>query len=161
LAVLFENRAIAPPKGQAQLSVNPTSGSVTGGVSTLGITATLLGSTAALSATVSGGGTISTAAPASGVPFTYTPPVTGTGSATVTVKDTIDNLTAQCYPIYYQPASIGQSLGMNLGGAANYYNPEQPFINVMNMAGSNNPYVNWFTGVNGGTFDSSTKSSAT
>ncbi len=77
---------------------------VDGGAS-VNLTATPTNSSAAISASVSGGGAISTRSPASGVPFTYNPPGTGTGTGTavVTVVDATDNLT--------RTASIGYAPG--------------------------------------------------
>lgn len=47
----------------------------------------------------------------------------------------------------------GAQLGVNFQGNFGYYNPEQPFLNLLDMAGSNNGYVGWFvtTGGIGGT----------
>ncbi len=45
----------------------------------------------------------------------------------------------------FSVGGVVNPLGMNLGGAANYFNPEQPFINLLKMGGSNYSYNNWFT----------------
>jgi hypothetical protein len=74
---------IVPPSGPT-LNVVPTSANVVAGGGTVSITATLTGSTAGLTASVTGDGTIDDATPTSGVPFTYTPPPTGTGTDVVT-----------------------------------------------------------------------------
>ena len=89
----------------ASLTVSPTSGSVADNSTTLSITPTLTGSSASLSASVSGGGAISTTTPTSGTAFTYTPPTIGSGTATVTVTDSADNLTATC-TITYGPKTL-------------------------------------------------------
>ena len=53
---------------------------------TVSLTATVTsGNGSPLSVTVSGGGTLSTAVPTSGIPFTYTAPSLGTGTATITL----------------------------------------------------------------------------
>lgn len=82
------------------LAVNPGSSTVAGASATQSLTATLTGSLAALSASVSGGGTLSTTTPTSGVAFTYTGPASGSGTATVTVTDAADGLTATAAVAY-------------------------------------------------------------
>ena len=84
----------------ATLTVTPTSATVSGAGATQTLTAALSGSTASLAASVSGGGTLSTAAPTSGTAFTYTAPGTGSGSATITVTDTTDGLSATATVAY-------------------------------------------------------------
>jgi hypothetical protein len=90
------------------LSVGPTTATATDAGAPVAITPSLTGSSAALTASLVGAGSISTAAPASGVAFNYFPPEAGagTGSATVTVHDATDGLSATCV-ISYSPAPPG------------------------------------------------------
>jgi hypothetical protein len=88
------------------LVVSPSTASITDATETLAITATLSNSSASLTASLSGAGSISTESPTSGVPFTYTPPSTGIGFATVTVTDTTDGLSQPCVIRYLTGAGI-------------------------------------------------------
>ena len=88
-----------PPPPTPTLTVVPTSGSIVD-TQTLSITATLTNSTAALTATVAGGGVISTSNPTTGVSFTYTPPATGSGTAVITVTDATDGISGTCSVSY-------------------------------------------------------------
>lgn len=100
----FGSLALSSPSTPA-LSVNPRSGTVVGGVTTLPITATLLNSSAGLTATLTGLGSLSTASPTNGVAFTYTPPTGVSGPFTVTVHDATDNLVDSCTGTYAPPSS--------------------------------------------------------
>jgi lysophospholipase L1-like esterase len=88
--------------GTPSLSISPTSAGINDGA-VQALTPTLTNSSASLAASVSGGGTISTAAPTSGTAFNYTAPATGSGTATVTVTDATDSLTATA-SIAYAPS---------------------------------------------------------
>jgi hypothetical protein len=85
--------------GPPFLAVSP-SVAVVVGFETVSITATLTNSGSYLTASVSGGGTISTDVPVSGVPFTYTPPADGIGVAIVTVYDATDDISEPCVITY-------------------------------------------------------------
>jgi hypothetical protein len=78
------------------LAVSPSTASAVDESTPISITATLTESTAALTASLSGDGTLSTTTPISGTPFTYTPPAEGTSTAVVTVTDSTDNLSQTC-----------------------------------------------------------------
>jgi hypothetical protein len=85
------------------LTITETSTSVFDGGVPVSLTATLSGVPGfiSLSATLQGGGTLSTAVPGNGVPFTYTPPLNGSGAAVITI--TGYSLTAVA-TIWYGPA---------------------------------------------------------
>jgi hypothetical protein len=76
------------------LTLVPASASAAVAGPAVTLTATLTGSAAGLTATLVGLGTLSTMAPMSGVPFTWTPPAGGNGSSVVTVTDATDSLSA-------------------------------------------------------------------
>jgi hypothetical protein len=52
------------------------------------------------------------------------------------------------YPVVPPPAPVAL-LGVNFQGNGGYFNPEQPFLNLLDMAGSNNPYIGWFVTTGG------------
>ena len=92
----------------ASLVVSPSMASVVVDTGSVEITATLTGSVAALSASLSGWGSLETLIPNSGVPFAYEAPWNGSGQATVTVTDATDGLSATCV-ITYGPLPNGQA----------------------------------------------------
>jgi hypothetical protein len=96
----FDSGAVLSTVQAPELVVVPSTGTLNGGSATLSITATLTNSSAALTASVSGGGTLSTVTPTSGVPFIYTAPAAGSGTATVTVSDATDALSEPCVISY-------------------------------------------------------------
>ena len=93
------------------LTLSPTTATAVDGVSTVSLVPTLTNSTASITKSVSGGGTLSGGSSAtSGSAFTYTPPATGSGNATVTVNDPTDGLSATCTIAYGPPLPTGHTI---------------------------------------------------
>jgi hypothetical protein len=102
------------------LSVSPATGTAVDAASTVSVTVTQLIVQNTLSTVMSpssGAGTISTASPASGVAYTYTPPATGTGSVTLTTTDSVTGVVVVC-TVAYAPATALTATLMMIGPAS-------------------------------------------
>jgi len=133
-------RASNPPAGPTpSLVVTSASGTAVDGTG-VAVTATLANSSATLSASVSGGGTISTAAPSGGTAFTYSPPISGSGTATIAIVDATDGLTASVAILYHSvptlTAKVSDGGGFVVVHCADPAGPEAAVASLGSFAGA-------------------------